>query len=99
MGSLLSTNCGRYSAIKDRPDKKFLEVPQFCSSEHDSKRHFGQNLTFDALVVWNDIPDEVHSVPALVCFRKRLKSYLFKKASQFTLSVISVVMELATAMA
>ena len=27
-----------------------------------------------------DLPDDVHSVPNIACFRKELKSYLFKKA-------------------
>ena len=53
-------------------------------------------------MVWNDLPDEVRSVLTLACFRKRLKSYLFKKGIPnlaYTLSGISMVLDLASAMA
>ena len=33
-GPLLSTRCGRYSTRYNHPDKRFLEVPQFCPSVH-----------------------------------------------------------------
>ena len=36
-GPLLSTHCGRYSTRYKHPDKRFLEVPQFCPSVHKSK--------------------------------------------------------------
>ena len=75
-GPLLSTHCGRYSTRYNHPDKRFLEVPQFCPSVHKSKNRFA----FDAPMVWNHLPDEVRSAPTLTCFRKRLKSHLFKKA-------------------
>ena len=38
------------------------------------------NIGFDAVMVWNDLPDVVGSASTPACFRKRLKSYLFKKA-------------------
>ena len=79
-GLLLSTRCGRYSTIYNHPDKRFLEVPQFCPSIHKSKNNFGHSFAFDAPTVWIHLPDEVHSAPTLACFRKRLKSYLLKKA-------------------
>ena len=79
-GPLLSTHCGRYSTRYNCPDKRFLEVPQFCLSLHKSKIHFGRSFAFDAATVWNHLPDEVRSAPTLACFRKRLKSYLFNKA-------------------
>ena len=37
-GPLLSTRCGRYSTRYNRPDKRFLEVPQFCPSVHKSNK-------------------------------------------------------------
>ena len=43
-GPLLSTRCGRYSTRYNHPDKRFLEVPQFCPSVHKSKSHFGHNF-------------------------------------------------------
>ena len=79
-GPLLSTHCGRYSTRYNHPEKRFLEVPQFCPSVHKSKSHFGHSFAFDAATVWNHLPDEVHSAPTLACFRKRLKLYLFKNA-------------------
>ena len=72
-GPLLPTRCGRYSTRYNHPDKRFLEVPQFCPSVHKSKNHFGHSFAFDAPTVWNHLP-------TLTCFRKRLKSYLFHKA-------------------
>ena len=79
-GPLLPTRCGRYSTRYNHPDKRFLEVPQFCPFVHKSKNHFGHSLTFDAPTVWNHLPNEVRSAPTLTCLRKRLKSYLFHKA-------------------
>ena len=47
-GPLLPTRCGRYSTRYNHPDKRFLEVPQFCPSVHKSKNHFGHSFAFDA---------------------------------------------------
>ena len=78
---LLSSHCGRHSTRYNCPDKRILEVPQFCPSVHKLKKKiFGHSFAFDAPTVWNDLPDEVSSAPTLACFRKRLKLYLFKKA-------------------
>ena len=79
-GPLLPTRCGRYSTRYNHPDKRFLEVPQFCPSVHKSKNHFGHSFAFDVPTIWNHLPNEVRSAPTLTCFRKRLKSYLFHKA-------------------
>ena len=57
----LCTLCGRYSTRYNRPDKRLL-VSQFYPSVH-KKRHFGHSFASDALAVWNNLPDEVHSVP------------------------------------
>ena len=35
---------------------------------------------FDALTAWNDLPDDVCSVPILTSFRRKLKSYLLKSS-------------------
>ena len=32
------------------------------------------SFVFDAATVWNDLPDDVRSVPTRACFRKKLKS-------------------------
>ena len=54
----------------------------FLNSVHlyINKKHFGHSFAFDDPMVWNHLPDEIRSAPTLACFRKRLKSYLFKKA-------------------
>ena len=49
----------RYSTRYNHPDKRFLEVPQFCPSVHKSKNHFGHSFAFDAPTVWNHLPNEV----------------------------------------
>ena len=78
-GSLLFTHCGRYSTRYSHPDKRFLEFAQFRPSVHKSKNHFGHSFAFDFLMVYNDLPGEVHSAPILDCFRKRVRlSELFK---------------------
>ena len=66
-----------------------------------SKNHFGHSLAFDAPTVWNHLPDEVRSAPTLACFRKRLKIISLQKGISnlaYTLSAVSVVLDLATAM-
>ena len=75
----LSVCCGRYGTSYNCPDKRFLEVPQLYPSVHKSKKHFGHSFAFDALTLWNNLPDDVRSAPTLACFRKKLKSYLFDK--------------------
>ena len=102
-GSFFVYSCGRYSTRYNHPDKRFLEVPQFCPSVHKSKNHFGHSFAFDAPAVWNHLPDEVHSAPTLACFMKRLSYHiisLHKGISNlaYTLSGISVVLDLAMAM-
>ena len=42
-------------------------------------RYFGHSFAFDSPTAWNDLPDAVCSATTLACFRKNLKSYLFKK--------------------
>ena len=43
---LLSTRCGRYSTRYNHLDKRFLEVPQFCPSVHQSKKSLWPQLCF-----------------------------------------------------
>ena len=70
----------KYNTRRSRPDRKFLEVPQFCPSVHKSRKHFGHSFAFDGPTVWNELPDDVRSASSLTTFRKKLKSYLFTKA-------------------
>ena len=74
----LSICWGRYGTRYNRPDKRFLEVPQYYSSVHKSKEHFSHSFAFDAPTLWNDLPDDVCSAPNFACFKKKLKSYLFE---------------------
>ena len=37
------------------------------------KKHFSNSFAFDAPIVWNDVLDDVHSSPTLVCLKKMLK--------------------------
>ena len=69
-----------YGTRYNRPDKRFLKVPQFYPSVHKSKKHFGHSFAFDAPTLWNDFPEDVLSATTPACFRKKLKSYLFDKA-------------------
>ena len=56
-----------------------LEVPHFASI-YKSKKQFGLSFAYDAPMIWNDLPDDVRSAKSLSSFRKKLKTYLFKKA-------------------
>ena len=71
-------HCGRYSTGYNHLDRRFLEVPQFCSHVHE--KHFGNSFDFDAPTVLNNLSDEVHSAPTLTCFRIKIKLYLLKEA-------------------
>ena len=51
----------------------FLHVPQLYPSVKNKKKHFGHSFAFHASTAWNDLPDDVHSVPTLVYFRKKAK--------------------------
>ena len=35
------------------------------------KEHFGQSFAFDAATLWNDLPNDASSAPAIACFRKK----------------------------
>ena len=56
----LSIHCRWYGTRYNRPDKRFLEVPQFYLSVHTKKKqHFGHSFAFDVPTLWNDLPDDV----------------------------------------
>ena len=55
------------------PDKRFLEVPQFCASLRKSKKHSGHSLAFDTTTVWNELPDNVLPASCVTLFRKKLR--------------------------
>ena len=70
----LSIRCRRYGTRCNRPDKRFLEIPQFYPWLYTNKNnHFGHSFAFDAPTLWNDFPDDVHSASTLACFRKKIK--------------------------
>ena len=56
----LSISCRRGGTRYNRPDKRFLEIPQYYPSVHKSKKHFGHSFTFDDPTLWNDLPDDVY---------------------------------------
>ena len=68
-----------YNTRQSQSDGIFLEVPHFASV-FKSRKHFGLSFAYDAPMIWNDLPDEVHSANSLASFRSKLKSYLFGKA-------------------
>ena len=67
----LSIRCGRYGTRYNRTDKRFLEVPQYYPSVHQSKKHFSHSFSFDAPTLWYALPDDVHSATTLAGFRKK----------------------------
>ena len=78
-GCQVSIHCNRYVTRYSCPDKRFCE---FLNSTHlsiNKKKTLG-SFGFDVSTVWKDLPDDVHSVPTLACFRKYLESYRFKMA-------------------
>ena len=68
-----------YNTCRSQSDGMFLVVPHFASV-FKSRKHFGLSFAYDAPMIWNDLPDEVHSANSLASFRSKLKSYLFGKA-------------------
>ena len=61
------------------PDEIFFKVPQCYPSVHKTNKCFDHTFTFDAPIVWNDLPDDVHSASNPVCLRKKVKPYVFKR--------------------
>ena len=54
----------------------------FAISVYNSTKHFGLSFAYDAPMIWNDLPDDVHSATSLQSFRKKLKTYLFGEADR-----------------
>ena len=79
-----STHLTRYTcAVNTRrgsPENLYLTVPVFRTSTHKSKVHFQNCLSYDGPLLWNALPHEVRSAPTLSCFRRKLKTHLFKDA-------------------
>ena len=44
-------------------------------------KHFDPSFAHDSPRIWNDVPDDVCSDKSLFSFRRKLKTYLFAKAS------------------
>ena len=53
--------------------KGFLEVPQYNPSVNKYKNPLQSQFCFDALTVWKDLPDDVHSAPTVACFREKFQ--------------------------
>ena len=62
-----------YRTCRSQSDGMLLEVAHFASI-YKSKKHFGHSFAYNAPRIWNDQPDDVHSVRALSSSRKKLKS-------------------------
>ena len=46
-----------------------------------STKQFGFSFAFNALTVWNSLPEDIHASPTIASFRKKLKTYLRKGIS------------------
>ena len=62
------------------PKNLFLQIPHYCASIHKSKVHFNNSFSYDAPKLWNDLPHDIRSAPNILCFKSRLKTYLFQKS-------------------
>ena len=51
-------------AILIKGSWRFLNIKHLYTNP---KKHFGHSFAFDAPIVWNDLPDDVHSAPTLAC--------------------------------
>ena len=58
----------------------FLQVPHYCASIYKSKVRFNNSLSYDAPKLWNDLSHDISSAPNLLCFKSRLKTYIFQKS-------------------
>ena len=56
----------------------FLVIPKFHPSVYKSVKQFGNTFAFDAVTIWNALPDEHHASTSLPSFRKQLEIYLYK---------------------
>ena len=70
--SAMNTRCSN-------PKNLFLQVPHYCAAIHKSKVNFNNSFSYDAPNLWNDLLHDISSAPNLLCFKSRLKTYLFQK--------------------
>ena len=55
----LSLSSCSYNTRRSHPDHQYVTVPPFHSSEIKSVKHFGHSFAFDALKIWNKLPNDV----------------------------------------
>ena len=77
----LSSHHSSYSTRHSQSGGNFLVIPKLYPSIHKSVKQFGYSFAFDALTVWNVLPDEICASPSQASFRKLLKTYLYTKAN------------------
>ena len=73
----LSSYSSSYNTRHSQSGGNFLVIPKFYPSVHQSVKQFDNSFAFDALTVWNALPD---ASPSLASCRKQLKTYLYSKA-------------------
>ena len=76
----LSTYHNTYNTRRSQNVANFLNVPKFQPKIHKSTKQFGFSFAFDALTVWNSLPEDICASPTINSFRKKLKTYLYAKA-------------------
>jgi hypothetical protein len=59
---------------------RYLAKPSFDHRIHKSKVNFNCSFDVDAPDLWNDLPFEIRTSTNHLDFRKKLKTYLFRKA-------------------
>ena len=69
-----------YNTRLSQSDGIILHVPQYQPSIYKSTKQFGLSFAYDALKIWNELPDDVRSATSIASFRKKLKAYLFCQA-------------------
>ena len=73
----LSTYRTNYNTRCSQSVANFLNVPKFQPTIHKSTKQFGLSFAFDALTVWNSLPEDIRALPTVASFRKKLKTYLY----------------------
>jgi hypothetical protein len=58
----------------------YLAKSSYDNRTHRSKVHFNCSLNVDAPGLWNELPLEIRTTKVLLLFRKKLKTFLFRKA-------------------
>ena len=76
----LSTYRGTYNIRCSQSVANFLNVPKFQPTIPKSTKQFGFSFAFDALTVWNSLPEDISASPTIASFRKKLKTYRYAKA-------------------